>query len=73
MVCKTDRAADLLDGLELLQRVGVGRQPVGDGPQQHVALEEAFVEVAADYSQTRGLSRAAWWEAGVPAEFGKRV
>jgi hypothetical protein len=37
------------------------------------ALEEAFVGVAADYSERKGISYSAWREAGVPAGTLKRA
>jgi hypothetical protein len=37
------------------------------------ALEEAFVEAAADYSERKGISYTAWREAGVPAATLKRA
>jgi hypothetical protein len=37
------------------------------------ALEEGFVEVAADYGERRGISYAAWRQAGVAAEVLKRA
>ena len=36
------------------------------------ALESAFVDAAADYSERRGISYSAWREAGVPAAALKR-
>jgi hypothetical protein len=38
-----------------------------------VALEAAFVEAAADYSERKGISYTAWREAGVPAATLKRA
>ena len=37
------------------------------------ALEDNFVEVAKAYSESKGLSYAAWREAGVPAEVLRRA
>lgn len=36
-------------------------------------LENAYVDVAADYSERRGISYTAWREAGVPAAVLKRA
>ncbi len=38
-----------------------------------VALESAFVDVAARYSERHGISYATWREAGVPASMLKRA
>ncbi len=37
------------------------------------AVEEAFVAVARDYSERKGITYRAWREAGVPAEVLKRA
>jgi uncharacterized protein YicC (UPF0701 family) len=37
------------------------------------ALEDAFVEVAKKYSESKGLSYTAWREAGVPADVLRRA
>lgn len=37
------------------------------------ALEEGFVEAAAEYSERKGISYSAWREAGVPAAVLKRA
>ena len=36
-------------------------------------LERAFIEVAAEYSSRKGVSKHAWREVGVPAEVLKRA
>ncbi|MCY4371551.1 MAG: hypothetical protein OXF41_19525 [bacterium] len=36
-----------------------------DGPVDHAALQAAFVDAAASYSERKGISYSAWREAGV--------
>lgn len=60
--------------LQLLQeridlRAALEAPPVDDG----VALEDGFVEVAAAYSERRGISYGAWREVGVPAAVLRRA
>lgn len=62
----------MLDRLHLVQR-RLDLEALlaeGDGAADEAALEEAqagFVEHAAAYSERRGITYAAWREAGVPA------
>lgn len=61
--------------VELIQkRLDLEERLVGlqDEPDLE-ALEDAFVDAAADYSERRGISYSAWREAGVPAAALKRA
>ena len=67
-------AADALQRVHLIQerrnlerriaRTGDGAGPEDDLP----ALEEAFVQVAAEYGERKGIDYATWKEVGVPAD-----
>ena len=60
--------SDALKRVELLQRrLDVTRAlKVATRPVDTEALERGFVECAAGYSKRKGISHAAWREAGVP-------
>ena len=54
--------------LDLSQELQTISAPADIGP-----LEDAFVEVAKEYSDGKGISYTAWRELGVPAEVLKRA
>ncbi len=66
---RIDQEPDPTKRVELIQRrldleqrlIGLEEEPDLD------ALERAFVDAAAEYSERKGISYAAWREAGVPA------
>lgn len=64
-----DAEPDPAKRVELIQkRLDVEWQLVELGEQADLdALEQAFVEAAAEYSERKGISYHAWREAGVPA------
>lgn len=67
-------AADPLKALELRQeRIDAQDALVrAEASEDFATLEAAFVEHAASYSERKGISYAAWREAGVPAEVLRR-
>ncbi len=67
-------AADPLKALELRQeRIDAQDALVrAEANEDFATLEAAFVEHAASYSERKGISYAAWREAGVPAEVLRR-
>lgn len=72
---RIDEEADPAKRVDLIQRrLDLEQRLVeaADEPDLE-ALEEAFVEAAAEYSERRGISYTAWREAGVPAAVLKRA
>ncbi len=64
--------ADALQRVHLIQerrdlerRIASRSTETGDDLQ---SLEEAFIEVAAEYGERKGIDYATWREAGVPAD-----
>lgn len=70
-----DQEEDPAKRVELIQkRLDLEEQLVELGEQPDLeALEEAFVEAAAEYSERKGITYSAWREAGVPAATLKRA
>ncbi|MFP4636108.1 MAG: hypothetical protein ACLFRD_09620 [Nitriliruptoraceae bacterium] len=70
-----DQEEDPAKRVELIQkRLDLEEQLVELGDQPDLeALEEAFVEAAAEYSERKGITYSAWREAGVPAATLKRA
>jgi len=74
----TDQAAQELDALKrvaLLQRKLESERALAQAKAvaDTAALEDGFVAAAGTYSQRKGISYAAWREAGVPAAVLKRA
>jgi hypothetical protein len=71
-VARLAAASDPLERLDLIVRrnelAAQLAEPVDDG-----SAEAEFVEVAAAYSQRKGISWPAWREVGVPAEVLRRA
>ena len=65
-------AADPLQRIHLIQeRRNLERRIAAEGTEAQddlPALEDAFVQVAAEYGSRKGIDYATWREAGVPAE-----
>jgi hypothetical protein len=73
---KAMETADAVSRLQLIQkRLDLEAELERlSGPAVDIqALEEAFVQVAADYSKSKGISYAAWREIGVDAAVLKRA
>lgn len=70
-----DTEADPARRLELIQQRldDEERLAAASDEVDIVALEEGFVESAAEYSQRKGISYTAWRELGVPAALLKRA
>ena len=72
---RADAETDPAKRVELIQkRLEAEEQLAGlrDEPDLE-ALESAFVEAAAEYSERKGISYTAWREAGVPAAVLRRT
>ena len=72
---RIDEEPDPAKRVELIQkRLDLEERLVelGEAPDMD-ALEQAFIEAAAEYSQRKGISYPAWREAGVPASVLKRA
>ncbi len=69
------KSADPLGELRLIQeRRDLADELTAMGHQVDLgAIEEAFITVAASYSQRQGISYAAWREVGVPAAVLKKA
>lgn len=70
-----DGESDPAKRVELIQRrLDLEQQLIQMADEAEVGeLEDAFVEIAAEYSQRKGISYPAWREAGVPAAVLKRA
>lgn len=75
-IAEEAKTASPVKKLELVQeRMDIDRE-LTDEPVEEVNIEEfegGFVEVAAAYSQRKGISYAAWREIGVAADVLKRA
>lgn len=72
--------ADAAEGVKRLQLIQKAEDlqaridaETGDGDIDIDALEVAFVDVAAEYGQSKGISYGSWREAGVPAAVLKKA
>jgi hypothetical protein len=67
--------ADPLERLHLLQqrRRLVSRLETTEEPLDIEALEDAFIDSAAEYASRKGIDYATWREVGVPAEVLRRA
>lgn len=70
-----DGEPDPAKRVDMIQRrLDLENRLVSMGEEPDVAaLADAFVEVAAEYSERKGISYTAWREAGVPAAVLKRA